>query len=121
MGWESRLLGPLASALAACVFLAGCGDDSSATGASGGSSGRGGSGGTGGGAGLPPVDPADYLDRPLREQVAVMESRRLSSAALTQGYLQRIETRDRGSSGIHAVLALDPRAATEAAKLDEKR
>ena len=121
MGSVIRVAWRMGATLVACLLLAGCGDDSDETGATGGASGAAGKGGSGGGAGLPPVDPAEYLDRPLREQVAVMETRQLSSAALTQGYLQRIESRDQGSSGIHAVLALDPSAADDAASLDEKR
>jgi len=114
-----------AATLFVCSLTAvGCGDDSSEAGATGGAGGSGGSSGTSGSAGsagLPPVNAADYLDRPLREQVAVMETRQLTSADLTKGYLDRIEARDKGSSGIHAVLALDPSASAGAATLDKAR
>ncbi len=63
-----------------------------------------------------PVDPADYLDRPLRDQVDVVEAGLLSCVGLTTGYLDRIAERDDGDDGIGAVLALapDPSAVAEA-------
>jgi amidase len=98
-------------------------NSSGGSGGPGGSSGSGGAGGAGaaGDSGLPSLDPADYLDRTLREQVAVMEAKQLTAAGLTAAYLGRIESRDRGSSGLRAVLAVDPEAEADAALLDEKR
>lgn len=71
--------------------------------------------------GVEPVHPEDYLDRSLCEQVEVMESMLLTSAALTSAYLQRIEERDRGDDGLHAVLALDPNASAMATAADQHR
>ncbi|HZO15086.1 MAG TPA: amidase [Polyangiaceae bacterium] len=70
---------------------------------------------------IEPVDPQDYLDRSLREQVEVMETRALSSAGLTAAYFERAETRDRGPNGIRAIIAVDPAAADAAASLDDER
>lgn len=69
----------------------------------------------------PTEKPKDYLDRPLREQVAAIRAGRLTSAGLTRAYLARIEARDRGERGTHAVIALDPRALERAAALDRAR
>ena len=68
-----------------------------------------------------PLDPSDWLDKPLRDQVAVLETGALSCAGLTKGYLDRIDARDRGATGFHAVLALSPTAATDASGLDTAR
>jgi amidase len=65
-----------------------------------------------------PVDPLDYLDRPMREQVEVMETTALSCEGLSAAYLARVEERD---SGIHAIIAVDPAAADQARALDDKR
>ncbi|MBC8071965.1 MAG: amidase [Deltaproteobacteria bacterium] len=62
-----------------------------------------------------------WLDRPLREQVAAMQSRVLASEDLTLGYLDRIDLRDDGPEGIHAVLALVEEPARRAAELDRSR
>lgn len=69
----------------------------------------------------PPEDPSLYLDRPLREQVDAMESGKIKSAGLTSGYLARVEAKDKGPSGIHAIIALAPDASKEAAAADASR
>lgn len=65
-----------------------------------------------------PEDPGPYLDRSLRDQVTALESGRITSRGLTQGYLARIATRDKD---IHAVLAVDPEAEKQAADADAKK
>lgn len=97
----------------ATIVLAGCdGSDEPR-----GSSGAGGSGGSAGsaGAGGTPENPADYLDRPLRDQVTALESGAITSAGLTQAYLERIADRD---ETINSVLTLDPEASVKAGELD---
>ena len=61
------------------------------------------------------------LDRPLTEQVAAMERGAFTSGALVAGYLARIQARDTGAGGIHAVLLTDPAATTRAVELDRAR
>ena len=67
------------------------------------------------------ANPADYLDRPMREQVSALESGLITSAGLTAAYLARIAMRDHGDGGVHAVIMTDPQATTLAAQLDGKR
>jgi amidase len=104
------------AALIAFGALAGCSDDSSdaSSGGAGGSAGAAGSAGSDAGT----ENPADYLDRPLREQVTALESGAITSSGLTQAYLDRIAVRD---PNIHAILTLDPSAADKAASLDQER
>jgi amidase len=64
-----------------------------------------------------PEDPGPYMDRSLREQVAAMESGKITSAGLTQAYLARIATRDKD---IHSIIALDPTASKQASDADTK-
>ncbi|HEX8796416.1 MAG TPA: amidase [Polyangiaceae bacterium] len=66
-------------------------------------------------------NPLDYLDRPLREQVAALETGVITSAGLTSGYLARIASRDKGDGGVHAVILADPQATAHAAALDAQR
>lgn len=66
-------------------------------------------------------NPLDYLDKPLREQVAALEKGIITSAGLTSGYLGRLATRDRGDGGVHAVILTDPQAMAHAAALDAAR
>jgi amidase len=65
-----------------------------------------------------PYNPADFLDKPLRDQVDAMHAGKLSSAGLAQGYSARIDSNDHIDGGTHAVLALDPAAITNASALD---
>jgi amidase len=60
----------------------------------------------------------DYLSRPLVEQVEALEAGEITSVALTEAYLARIQAIDTGDAGIHAMIALDPRAPARAAELD---
>jgi amidase len=71
-----------------------------------------------GDAGEEQYDPADWLDKPLRDQVDAMHGGRLSSAGLAQGYSSRIDTNDRVDGGTHAVLVVDPAANANANALD---
>lgn len=66
-------------------------------------------------------NPLDYLDKPLREQVAALEKGIITSAGLTSGYLGRLATRDKGDGGVHAVILTDPQAMAHAAALDAAR
>jgi amidase len=66
-------------------------------------------------------NPLDYLDKPLREQVAALEKGVITSAGLTSGYLGRLTTRDRGDGGVHAVIVTDPQAMAHASALDAER
>src|SRR5688572_22041310 len=111
-----RRLSSFSGLVALVVGLGGCGssDDGGGGTASGGSGGSGGAAGSGGSAGGT-ENPADYLDRPLTEQVSAIESGKITSAGLTAAYLERIATRD---ANIHAVLLLDPEAETKAGALD---
>ena len=63
-------------------------------------------------------DPADWLDRPLAEQVAALESGQLCCTDLTAAYLDRIASIDEGADEINAMLAVDERAETWASALD---
>ena len=65
--------------------------------------------------------PAAYLDRPMREQVAALESGAVTSAGLTAGYLARIASHDQGDGGVHAVIVTDPQAIAHAGALDAER
>jgi amidase len=85
---------------------------------------------TDGGTSAVPVDggpdveagsPLDYLDKPLREQVAALEKGIITSAGLTSGYLGRLATRDKGDGGVHAVIVTDPQAMAHASALDAER
>lgn len=67
------------------------------------------------------ANPLDYLDKPLRDQVAAMENGTITSAGLVAGYLGRLATRDRGDGGVHAVILADPQAEAHAAALDAAR
>jgi amidase len=110
-----RALHGVPGALSVLLLLA-CGSDDGGggSGPSGGAGGTAGAAGSGGSAGAT-ENPADYLDRPLTEQVSAIESGKITSAGLTAAYLDRIATRD---ADIHAVLLLDPDAANKAAALD---
>lgn len=73
------------------------------------------------GPGVEAGNPLDYLDKPLRVQVAALEQGVITSAGLTSGYLGRLSTRDQGDGGVHAVIVTDPQAMTHAAALDAER
>jgi amidase len=60
----------------------------------------------------------DYVDRPLREQVAGIESGATTSVRLLEAYVSRVEARDRGAEATHAVIALDPEARSSATSSD---
>jgi amidase len=62
-----------------------------------------------------------WLDRPLREQVAAMETMSLASEDLVLGYLDRIDLRDAGEQGINSVLAQIDAPAQLGAELDGAR
>ncbi len=105
-------------AVVVVVALTGC-----SGGSDGGGSAAGGSGGVGGALGAGGSDagsenPADYLERPLRDQVTALESGAITSAGLTQAYLSAIDAKDRGSDGIHAIITVDPQAIEKASALD---
>ena len=76
---SARALVKIAFLLAACSDGGDGGSGSAGTGRNGGTSGAAGSG-----AGAD--NPADYLDRPLREQVTALEQGAITSAGLTQAY-----------------------------------
>ncbi len=65
-------------------------------------------------------NPADFLDKPLRDQVDAMHAGKLSSAGLEQGYSARVDSRDHIDGGTHAILVLDPQAAVNATAIDGK-
>jgi amidase len=67
------------------------------------------------------ASPEDYLDQPLRTQVTALDNGTITSAGLTAAYLARIGMRDPGDGGVHAIIVLDPKAATHAAALDAER
>lgn len=69
----------------------------------------------------PKEKPEDYLDRSLRDQVAAMEAGKITSAGLTKAYLARIDTRDKGEHGTHAIIVIDSEALQHAAALDGTR
>ncbi len=58
---------------------------------------------------------------PLRDQVSALEQGQVTSVALTSGYLARIAARDEVDGGVHAVIATDPQALSNAASLDAER
>src|SRR5450432_594785 len=66
------------------------------------------------------ADPADFLDKPLRDQVDAVRAGTLSSAGLEQGYAARVDSRDRIDGGTRAVLAVDPQAPASATAIDGK-
>lgn len=102
-------------AVAAAALVMGCGSASQSTAALGDDA------GAGDGADASAEDPADYLDRPLRDQVTALESARITSAGLTAAYLARVDERDHGDGGVHAFIVVDPAAADHAAGLDAQR
>jgi amidase len=67
------------------------------------------------------ADAAEYLDKPLRDQVTALEAGTITSAALTQGYMARSAARDAVDGGVHAVIVTDPNAVADATALDGKR
>lgn len=99
------------------VLATGCGSDDSSSGGAGGSSGTAGAGGqSGGGSGGSTENPADYLDRPLTEQVTAIQDGKITSEGLASAYLGRVAERD---PEINAVLLQNPDAQAEATALDE--
>jgi amidase len=104
-----------ASVLSLVLAAVGCGSDESSGGSTQG--GTGGSGATGGagGSGGTTENPADYLDRPLTEQVTAITEGKITSDGLTLAYLDRVATRD---PDFHAVLLQNPNASAEATTLD---
>jgi amidase len=56
--------------------------------------------------------------RPLTEQAAMVADGRTTSAALTQGYLDRIARMDRAGPTLQSILHLNPNAMAEARALD---
>jgi amidase len=57
----------------------------------------------------------------LADIAAAMSDGRLTSRALTQSYLDRIEAVDRRGASLHAVIELNPRALETASSLDQER
>jgi amidase len=107
------------ASLLALTALVACGDDSTFSGGagSGGSPGAGGNGGQATG-GAPANPAADWLTRPLREQVAAIDAGTFTSEDLAQAYLDRIAEIDGGENGIRAITTIVPGALAEAAELD---
>ena len=68
-------------------------------------------------AGDEPYNPADFLDKPLRDQVDATHAGKLSCAGLAQGYSARIDTQDHVDAGTRAVLVVDPQAIANAGAL----
>jgi amidase len=97
----------------ACATIA-CGSHDAGGGGGGGASGSAGVGGAGGSAGSQ-ENPADWLDRPLTEQVTAISAGTLASDGLTTAYLGRIAERD---PNVSAVLLENPNASTDATTLD---
>jgi amidase len=71
--------------------------------------------------GPPSPTAAEYLDRPLVEQVAAIDGRIISGADLLDEYLARVSSRDVGDGGVYAIIALDPGATEVAQDLDGQR
>ncbi len=114
-------LSPIALAIAVSSMALTCSDDEASTAAAGGASAVSSSASSSATGGAGGEDPAKWLDRPLREQVAALEAGIITSAGLTQAYLDRIAAIDAGDAGIRAVLSLDPGATSRATELDGLR
>ena len=64
---------------------------------------------------------AGVVERSIAELGTALADGSLTSVALTQAYLARIERFDRGEQGFHSVLATNPAALADAARLDAER
>lgn len=69
----------------------------------------------------PGVEPIDYSEYNIATLQELMQKGELSSAALTEFYLQRIEAIDRGDPGLNAIIEVNPQALDIARSLDEER
>ena len=63
----------------------------------------------------------DYSEYDIATLQALMQEGELSSAQLTEFYLQRIESIDRDGPGLNAIIELNPQALEIATALDEER
>ncbi len=63
----------------------------------------------------------DLLERPLWRLQQALERGETSALKLTEGYLKRIETVDRGGTTLRAVLSVNPNALKDAERSDEER
>jgi amidase len=65
--------------------------------------------------------PGPIEERSVAQLEADMAAGRTTSAAIVQAYLARIQQLDRGSHGLHSIIALNPNALAEARALDAER
>jgi amidase len=65
--------------------------------------------------------PFDVVERTIPELADAMKSGRVTSKALVQAYLARIDAYDHRGPGINALIALNPRALDDAEALDRER
>jgi amidase len=63
----------------------------------------------------------DPTEKTIAELTAAMQQGLTTASELVAAYQARIERYDRGPDGLHSVLALNPAAARDAAKLDAER
>ena len=69
----------------------------------------------------PKPDQSEYNEVDIATLQTLMQNGDLSSVALTQYYLQRIESVDRRGPGLNAIIEVNPQALEIAAELDEER
>ncbi len=69
----------------------------------------------------PPSEPFEVRGASVVELQEAMESGRVSSAWITQAYLDRIAAFDQSGPAINAMVSLNPNAVTEATALDRER
>jgi len=65
--------------------------------------------------------PYDVVEQSIADLQKAMSSGAVTSRALVEAYLARIEAYDRGGPTLNAMIALNPRALQEAAALDVER
>ncbi len=76
---------------------------------------------TAGGAAQPLPGRFDVTDKSILELAAALDARAVTSRALVQAYLDRIDAYDQRGPALHAMLTINPRALDEAAALDRER
>ena len=70
---------------------------------------------------MPDAGQVEYNEYDIATLQKLMEEGELSSAALTEYYLQRIEAIDRDGPGLNAIIEVNPQALEIATALDEER
>ena len=69
----------------------------------------------------PPRPRLEALDLTIEEMQRAMQAGKLTSKALTQGYLARIKSIDKSGPGINSVIEVNPDALSQAEALDRER